>query len=154
MRTIVLEENRQSFLLGSCLIALCSLIWIPFYPVSFTMQTFAIFLIALRFSPKQSVLSVLGYLLFHTFANPLWMVGNCAGYLIAFPFAAFLTSYLVRKGSPIIALFAGQIIIYLFGFFGLMLFIGPYEAFMKGIVLFLGTDLMKNIAAIHIHRKL
>lgn len=143
-------------LLGCSLISLCSLIKIPFYPVPFTMQTFAIFFLALTQSPKHALGSSLAYLLLGTLkapvfaghANSLWILGTCGGYLVSFPIAAYLTSKIKEKTSPMLALLAGQAAVYLLGYAWLVTFFGANVAFTKGILFFIPSDLLKCLMAL------
>lgn len=144
--------------LGCGLITICSFIKIPFFPVSFTLQTFAVFILALSQSPKQAAASIVFYLVCATIglpvfggkANPFWVVGKCGGYLIAFPLSAYLTSKLVQKQSPLIAVFCGQCVIYLLGWLWLVPLFGMWTAFVKGILIFIPSDIMKNLLAIQL----
>ncbi len=143
-------------LFGSCLITLCSFAKIPFYPVSFTLQTFAIFILALTQSPKQAFTSVFCYLfaatvglpVFAGHSNPFWIMGKCGGYLIAFPFAAYLTARIAQKSSAVVAILSGQMLIYVCGFLWLMPIFGFETSFIKGVLIFIPSDIIKNIAAI------
>ena len=115
-------------ILGYSLITTCSLVKVPFSPVPFTLQTAAIFFLALTQSPLQAFGSVMCYLVCGTIGlpvfaghtNPLWMLGKCGGYLVAFPIAAYITSQLAKKKSQILAIFTGQFLIYLLGFLWLI----------------------------------
>ncbi len=155
-------SEREAFLyltcLGCALITVCSFIRIPFYPVPFTLQTFAVFILALTQSPKQAAASVLCYLLCATIglpvfggkANPLWIVGKCGGYLISFPLAVYLTAKLAQTRSPWIALLCGQAVIYAFGLVWLIPLFGISCAWMKGVLFFLPSDMIKNFLAIQL----
>lgn len=142
--------------LGSGLIALCSLVRIPFIPVPFTLQTLAIFLLGLTQSPKLALSSALCYLfwgslglpVFSGRSNPFWMAGPCGGYLIAFPLAAYLIAILKQRIHPFVAILCGQMLIYLIGFIWLIPFIGITSAFMKGVVFFIPSGLFKNVMAV------
>ena len=144
--------------LGCCLITTCSLVKVPFSPVPFTLQTAAIFFLALTQSPRQAFGSVLCYLVCGTIglpvfaghANPLWMLGKCGGYLAAFPIAAYITSQLAKKRSLLLAVFTGQFLIYLLGFLWLIPLFGTKIAFTKGIALFIYSDALKNIIVIYL----
>jgi biotin transport system substrate-specific component len=152
----------QNFYYLSCLgcgmIILCSCIKIPFFPVPFTLQTFAVFILALSQSPKQAAASVICYLLCATIglpvfggrANPFWMMGKCGGYLIGFPFAAYLTAKLSQRRSPVIAVLCGQTIIYLFGLIWLVPLFGMSFALIKGVLIFIPSDMIKNFLAIRL----
>src|SRR5690349_17285292 len=84
-------------LLGAALITFCSFIKIPLYPVPFTLQTLAIYILALTQGPKQAFASTLCYLVCATVGlpvfggriNPAWIFGKCGGYLVGFPIAAY-----------------------------------------------------------------
>jgi len=143
-------------LLGGGIIALGAWIKIPFYPVPFTLHTFAIILIGLTQRPNQAFASVIAYLIAATaglpvlnggLANMFWIVGPTAGYLVAFPFAAYLISSLKTKVHPLLAIFAGEALIFGGGFAWLAYLIGPTLAWTKGVFLFLASDALKAIAA-------
>ncbi len=153
--------NQSSLLCyawGCGLITLSSLVKIPFYPVPFTLQTLAIFILALTQSPKQAFGSSFTYLLCGTIglpvfcgkANPLWMMGKCGGYLIAFPLAAYLTAKLVKdwEWPPLAAIFCGQAVIYTLGLLWLIPLFGWKIAITKGIIFFIPSDLIKNFIAV------
>ncbi len=163
------NENIASFgaflcftLLGCGLITLGALVKIPFYPISFTLHTFAIALLGLTQSPRQAVASVLCYLAFATMglpilsgglANPLWFTAKAGGYYMAFPFAAYLISKLSQKGYPFLGLICGQILILALGSAWLSFFIGAKLAFIHGALFFLPSDTLKNLIALVLIRK-
>lgn len=144
--------------LGCGLMIICSFIKIPFFPVSFSLQTFAVFILALTQSPKQAAASVICYLLCATIglpvfggkANPFWLIGKCGGYLIGFPFAAYLTAKLVQTRSPFVAVLCGQIVIYLFGLIWLIPLFGITAALVKGVWIFIPSDMIKNLVAMRL----
>jgi len=143
-------------LLGCGLIAIGSWIRIPFYPVPFTMQTLAIFILGLTQSPKQAFASTICYLLCATAGlpvldgkiNALWFMGKCGGYLFSFPVAAYVIATLRQKWPPFVALLCGQALILLFGWTWLVPFIGAEMAFMKGVLLFIPSAIAKACAAL------
>jgi biotin transport system substrate-specific component len=161
-----LMENKEILrficlsILGCGLISIASLIKIRFIPVPFTMQTLAIFILAFTQSPKQALGSVVCYLfcasiglpVFCGKSNPLWIMGKCGGYLIAFPLAAYLTAK-IKSFSLILAFVCGQLVIYLIGFIWLVPFVGPTTALMKGVIFFIPADLLKGMAALVIATK-
>jgi biotin transport system substrate-specific component len=146
-------------IVGCAFITLCSLVIVKVYPVPLTLQTCGIFLLALTQSPRQVVGSVLCYLLCATVglpvlcgvSNPLWFVTKCGGYLYAFPLAAYLTARMAQRWKPIIAIFCGQVLIYTFGMLWLIPFFGDQIAFKQGVLVFLPTDLLKNIMVVGIY---
>ncbi|MBI5273768.1 MAG: biotin transporter BioY [Chlamydiales bacterium] len=146
-------------ILGSLLIVFGALVQIPCIPVPFTLQTFAVFLLALTQAPKQAFASVICYLLYATIglpvlpggvSNPLWILGPCGGYLLAFPFGAYLSAWLAQKIPGLLATSFGLIVIYLLGFIWLLPFVDVKIAFTKGVILFIPSDLLKNMSAVFI----
>jgi biotin transport system substrate-specific component len=143
-------------LFGCGLITLSSFVRIPFFPVPFTLQTFAIFFLALTQSPSQAFASTICYLTCASFglpvfggaSNPLWIMGKCGGYLVAFPIAAYLTSKMIQKKCPsLVAILCGQMVIYALGLAWLIPLFGFQIAFMKGVVFFIPSDLLKGLIA-------
>jgi biotin transport system substrate-specific component len=155
-QTMALPTFLIFSLLGGGLIALCSLVKIPFYPVPFTLQTLAIAFLGLTQRPSQAFGSVMAYLLAATaglpvlnggLANMLWILGPTVGYLVAFPFAASLIAFLKTRIHPLLAVLCGLTLIFASGFVGLVPLIGVSFAWSKGVLLFLASDALKGIAA-------
>ncbi|WP_079891142.1 biotin transporter BioY [Waddlia chondrophila] len=132
---------------GCCFIFVCSLVKVPFYPVPMTMHTFAIFYLGLMQSPRNACGSALLYLAAGTL-NPSWMIGKCGGYFLSFPIAAYLISWSVQKISPYLAILAGQGVIYSLGFLWLVPFVGIKIAFLKGVLFFLPSAVVKAALAV------
>ncbi len=111
------------------LLTICTWISIPLPMVSFTMQTFAVCLIAALFSWKISVLSVLGYLLLGLFGAPVFsgfhsgisaIMGTTGGYLVGFIFTVLVVSLAIQFWGrkywiSVLAMLVGVIICYVFG---------------------------------------
>lgn len=141
-------------LFSAALITLSSMLRVPLYPVSFTLQTLAIFLIGLTQTPKQAVASVLCYLLWASVglpvlgghANPLWFANKCGGFLIAFPIAAFLIARLRKR--PLMALVCATGVVMTLGWIWLAYFFGAQVAWMKGVLIFLPSEGLKIILAL------
>lgn len=117
---------------ASVLVALCAHITVPlgFTPVPVTMQTFAVLLIGLLFSPRVAFASLALYLAEGAAGLPVFsphgiggiaqLTGPTGGYLIAYPVAAALTSSLYRSArrhsfAGIMAASIGSIVILLMG---------------------------------------
>lgn len=114
---------------GAALIAVCSWITIPLPSVSFTMQTFAVFLILLLLGGRRGTLSVLVYLLLGAVGVPVFagftggfgvLIGNNGGYLVGFLLMGVL--YLAaerllgqRTAVQIASLVLGLAVLYAFG---------------------------------------
>lgn len=148
-------------LLGGALITLGSCIKIPLFPISFTLQTLAIYILALVQSPKIAFSSVCSYLLFATaglpvlcgHANPLWILGKSGGYLVAFPIAAYCIATLRLSRPPFIALLCGMTIIFVLGFLWLIPLFGIKVAFVKGVLIFIPSEIFKILAAFYLIKK-
>jgi len=151
-------------LFGSLFIALGALVSIPTVPIPTTLQTFAIIIVALTQAPRVAFASLLMYLIEATIglpvlagkSNPLWLFGPTAGYLVAFPFAAYLISYLSRKTNNLYAqmgIIAGaQLLILLSGFARLTSFVPLEYAFKFGFLFFLPVGFIKNCIATRLSR--
>ena len=114
--------------LGAALITVCSYISVP-ATVPFTLQTFAIFLIAAVFPVTWSLATVLVYTLLGVIGLPVFagfkngaaaLVSPTAGYIFGFFFIALCVGISIRifgrRYVPmIVSMFAGLIICYAFG---------------------------------------
>ena len=190
-------ERRASFeglaapalqlLLANALLILCAKIAIPVpgTPVPITLQTFGVMLIAILFGARTAALASLLYLVEGAAGLPVFqpfgavatmrLFGPTAGYLLAFPPAAFITGRLVELLStrapqsapadanvvtrnlsgwiPVgAALVPGQVVIFLCGWAWLASLIGAAPAFRLGVLPFLAGDLLKLAAAAAVAR--
>jgi biotin transport system substrate-specific component len=97
-------------LAGSVLLAVCSHIALPlfFTPVPLTLQTFAVLVLGLLFSPGLAAGTAVAYLAEGALGLPVFastpalpgiahLLGPTGGYLISYPVAAALTSFLWRR---------------------------------------------------------
>ncbi len=147
-------------LAGCLFITVCSFIKIPFYPVSFTMQTFAICLLGFSMSRNESALSAVLYLILGTLGLPVlcgniapyWFMGSLAGYYIAMPIACYLIGSI--KSKTALAPVLSTLLILGLGSLVLSLFIGLKSALLFGFLLFLPTDLLKAFGAAILAKKL
>lgn len=151
--------------LFAAIVAVCAQISLKIGPVPFTLQVFAIALASLILPPKYAFLSLLVYDLMGAIGIPVFagfsgglskFVGPTGGYLLAFPVAAFLISYINTK-KPIkndiintaFALIVGLGIIYTLGFLFLSVaaHLSIKQAFMTGVVPFVIPDIIKLTVA-------
>ena len=104
--------------IGAALIAVLAQISMPIGPVPFTLQNFAIGLIATVFRPREAVLSVGLYLLLGAIGLPVFanggagfhvLVGPSAGYLWFDLVYSGLASYLIHTNSGVFTYFLLQI---------------------------------------------
>ncbi len=96
---------------ATALVAICAHIAVPlgFTPVPVTMQTFAVLLLGLLFSPGPAFACLALYLMEGALGMPVFsphgpggvaqLLGPSGGYLLSYPFAAALTSLLYRRGN-------------------------------------------------------
>jgi len=140
---------------------------IPVQPVPFTLQTMIVLLSGALLGARNGLLSQIIYLLAGVLGLPVFagfsagilkLFGPTGGYLLSFPFAAFLTGYLI--GKKINNLFAfvsfvlGELIILTGGALYLSLFLnGNFkQAFISGAIIFSLWDFIKIIAAFSIYK--
>jgi len=173
-------------LLANVVLALCSKIAIPlpWTPVPLTLQTFGVLLIAVLFGARTSAIAALLYLVEGAAGLPVFqpfgataaarLFGPTAGYLLAFPVAAFVAGRLIEllfahtrgsSGSSSLrgladwltiaaALLPGEVIILLCGWAWLASFVGPGEAARLGVLPFLAGGLVKLAAVTTVARAL
>jgi biotin transport system substrate-specific component len=117
-----LAAESLRILTANVLLALCAQIAIPvpWSPAPITGQTFGVLLVAILFGSRRGALALLLYLLegisglpvFQPFGMPgparFW--GPTAGYLLAFPPAAFLTGWIFERGKQSFRRLAGALV--------------------------------------------
>ena len=149
---------------GALLIALCSQLSIPFYPVPMTGQTFAVFLVGLTLGRAKGVFTVTLYLACGAIGLPFFanggfgfatIFGPTGGYLLGFVPAAYLCGYWADKGwdsNPVKippALLLASLAIYLPGLTQLGLIIGWDRPVLElGMFPFLYGDALKALLLI------
>ncbi len=160
-------RNPVVVLSATALVALCAHISIPlaFTPVPVTMQTFAVLLIGLLLSPGVAFLSLAVYLAEGAAGLPVFsphgvggiaqLLGPTGGYLLAYPFAAALASFLyryARRGlvAAAVAASLASISILLVGalWLGFLTRTDFATAFGQSVVPFLLGDIAKVAAAV------
>lgn len=162
VRHHVLLRDGALVLTGSLLVALCAKIQLPALPVPFTLQPFAVLLVGAALGSRRGALAMIAYLLEGAVglpvfalpgAGPATFVGPTAGYLLAFPAAAFVVGSLAQRGwdrrfpTAVAALAAGEVVILASGFAWLALFVGVDRAFVTGVAPFLPGDFLKVLLA-------
>ena len=148
--------------LGSLVLALSARISLPMWPVPITAQTFAVVMLGAFLGSRRATVAVLAYLAEGAMGLPVfanggfgawYMMGPSGGYLLGFVGAAWLTGYLVergwdkRMGTLFLAMTAGHLVIYAFGFSWLASFVGIEKAWLAGMMPFLPGDLVKVLLA-------
>ncbi len=145
--------------LGSLLMALGAhvAIPVPFSPVPITGQTFALALIVALLGTRGATVAMLLYIAegftgLPVFA-PLGKLGPSAGYIFAFPLAAFVTGWLFDRGlyghyvTRVLAILAGTVVVFIGGSSWLAAIVGWPAALATGVVPFLAGDAIKTLAA-------
>ena len=101
--------SASMVLAASVLVAVCAHISIPFYftPVPLSMATFAVLVLGLLLSPRMAAATLVTYLAEGAFGLPVFapgplsglahLLGPTGGYLIAYPMAATLVSFLWKR---------------------------------------------------------
>ena len=146
---------------------------LPFTQVPFTFQPMVVLLGGLALGPRLGAASQVLYLLAGLAGLPVFaasatlpsgalrLLGPTGGYLMAYPFAAFLTGYLAERGldrrylTSVLAMLAGLVVVYAFGATWLGLFartgtsapIGLHAALVTGVYPFIAADVLKLLAA-------
>ncbi len=136
---------------------------LPFTPVPITGQTFTVLLTGALLGSRLGGLSLLLYLAegaagLPVFAlgrsGPVTLLGPTAGYLLAFPVAAFVVGWLAERSwdrhvlTTALAMLAGNVIIYASGVPWLARFVDGFsEAMTLGMMPFLIGDAVKIVLA-------
>jgi biotin transport system substrate-specific component len=137
---------------------------IPLTPVPVTLQTLAVLLAGATLGSRRGALAMLAYLAegalgLHFFsggdAGIGVLLGYTAGYLWAFPIAAFVTGLLCERrlersfSTSALAMLPGTLLIYAFGvsWLSYILHISLIKGFYAGMVPFIPGDIFKLIIA-------
>ncbi len=142
-------------------------ITIPVQPVPFTLQTMIVLLSGAFLGSRSGFVSQINYLLLGILGLPVFagfnmglhtLLGPTGGYLMSFPFAAFIVGYLVEKKDSnlvvISSFILGELLILLGGATYLTLFLnGNFsKALFSGAIIFSVWDLIKIGAAFSIYK--
>ncbi len=137
---------------------------LPFTPVPFTLQTFAILFGAAAIGPYKSFVAQFLYLLIAAIGFPVLasdkggieaLFGATAGYLFAFLISSYVVGIIAKRLTTrkflnvFIGYFFGTLIIYILGASWLSIFTGNgFEyGFTKGILPFIIGDILKALLA-------
>ncbi|HEX8709752.1 MAG TPA: biotin transporter BioY [Pyrinomonadaceae bacterium] len=135
---------------------------LPWTPVPVTGQTFAVLLTGALLGSRLGALAMVAYLLEGASGLPFFyaghgglqhLLGPTAGYLLAYPAAAFLVGTLAERGwdrrfvTAAAAMLAGSLLILLGGWAWLTGFVGTLGAWRAGVLPFLAGDVVKIVAA-------
>ncbi|MCR9214874.1 MAG: biotin transporter BioY [Proteobacteria bacterium] len=149
-------------LAGTALLAVSAQLAVPIGPVPITMQTFAVLLIGATYGWKLGGGTLALYLAEGAIGLPVFangaslpaLMGPTAGYLFGFVAAAALVGWISERGwgqsvvKVAIAMFIGNVVIYLAGISWLSSFIGTEKAIELGMLPFLIGDGLKIALAV------
>jgi biotin transport system substrate-specific component len=144
-------------------------ITVPVKPVPFTLQTMMVVLSGAFLGKKNGALSQLAYLFLGIIGLPVFaqipdatigiarLLGPTGGYLLTFPFAAYLTGWVIEKNknyiNAVVSMFLGEIFILTLG----SLYLGVFYlkdiklAIIEGGVVFLIWTVVKVFVAAGIY---
>ena len=152
--------------MATALVAICAHIAMPlgFTPIPITMQTFAVLLLGMLFSPRAAFACLALYLVEGALGLPVFsphgpgglaqLLGPSGGYLLSYPFAAALASLLYHRGrrrfvDAVVAAGLASILILAAGasWLGLLGHLRFSVVFDQSIAPFLFGDAVKVVAA-------
>ncbi len=155
-------------LAGSAFVAVCSHVALPlwFTPVPLTLQPFAVLLLGLLVAPRLAAVTLCTYLAEGALGLPVFapgltftggmahLFGPTGGYLLAYPAAAMLISFLWRRtsggfSSALASAAIGNLVILICGALWLAAFthVPVRSAITLAVVPFLPGDALKVVAA-------
>lgn len=103
------DQNKQMPVMAAIylvILVICSLVSIPLGPVPFTLQTFAITLIAYCATPRQATIAICTYMILGAIGVPIFasmrggigvLIGPSGGFLWGYALSVPLITYLVSK---------------------------------------------------------
>lgn len=148
-------------IVGTLLLTLSAKTKVVLGPVDMSLQTLAVFLIAMAFGARLAVATVLLYLAEGAFGIPVfqgtpekglgiaYMLGSTGGYLAGFVAIAAIVGWAADRGwdrSPVRlfgAILVAEIVMLALGFAWLATLIGPDKAWQFGVAPFIVPDLIK-----------
>jgi biotin transport system substrate-specific component len=161
--------SALSVILGVVMLALLAQVKIalPWTPVPVTGQTFGVAVLALMWGSRLSLITFLTYLGIGFLGAPVFagglsglLVGPTFGYLIGMMVSSWVVGKLSDRGwgesfkTALGACYIGSLLTFLFGVAVLSLFIPTDKLLIAGVLPFLPGDLIKNILAATLIRKL
>jgi biotin transport system substrate-specific component len=167
--TIIKARSSELFWIAafSVFTAFAAQVAVPVQPVPFTLQTMLVLLSGAFLGSRNGAYSQLLYLAAGSIGLPVFagfslgfakLIGPTGGYLISFPFVAFLVGYILEKKRSsvtiFISFFVGGLLILLSGASYLALFMnGNFKtALFDGVLIFSVWDVIKVTAAFSIYK--
>ncbi len=154
-------------LAGSALVAVCAHVVLPLYftPVPLSLAPFAVLLLGLLLSPRVAAATLGAYLAEGALGLPVFaptpaipgmahLLGPTGGYLLAYPLAAGLIAWMVRRTSrgfvpAFLSAAAGSLVILFCGalWLAVVSHASPQSVFTLAVLPFLPGDALKVAAA-------
>ncbi len=155
-------------LAASAFVAVCARLALPLYftPVPLTLQPFAVLLVGLLLSPRLAGASLIAYLVEGALGLPVFaptaasapglahLFGPTAGYLLAYPFAAVIISFVYRRigrgfASALFSAALGNLVILSTGalWLAILTHASARVVLLQSFVPFLPGDALKVVAA-------
>jgi len=156
----LLKSEFAQVLLGVGMLATASQLSIPLQPVPITMQTVAVLLIGLFYSPKTAVKTLLSYIALGACGFPVFanfkggmhiIMGPTGGYILGFLACVATMCFFrekVTKENYLMQLancFVGTCVIYACGISWLSLFVGAEKAIQFGLLPFIIPGAVKAL---------
>jgi len=131
---------------------------LPFTPIPIAIQPFLVLFFAVLIGGKRAVAAVAAFLLQGAMGLPVFaggasgivtLMGPRGGYLIGYLVAAYIVGRLMEMGgkrtilNAFLAMFAGNVCIYICGALVLSFFVGGIQALLLGVAPFVIVDLVK-----------
>jgi len=159
-----LVKNAVKVLTASIIIGLSAYIAVPlpFTPVPLVLQCSVVLFMAAMLGSKKGFLATAAFIAQGALGLPVFaggahgpfsLLGPTGGYLVGYLAAAYLTGYFceITREKTVLktvnAMFAGNLVIYLFGMTWLSTFVGFSSAFMLGVAPFIVGDIIKILIA-------
>ena len=164
-RTLEIATQIAIVISASLFVALCARIYVPLpgTPVPLTVQNLGVLLVGLALGSRRGFAAMALYLLEGTMGMPVFsphgfggiaqIVGPSGGYLIAYPFVAFLTGYIFERGKPTfswtaLACLAGEVLLFTFGISWLYVYTHSLaKALSFGLYWFIFAEILKIMFA-------
>ena len=141
----------SNIVMGAFFLLLMTNVKIDWYPVSFTMQTFAVMMISFIMSSKTAFCSVLLYMAFGIF-TPVFTSGFCgigvlcnsvtSGYLLGFLISSYLATNIDNSKFGL-KVFISEVSIFVPGILVLSHFVGMKSAIYSGFIVFIIPEVLK-----------
>lgn len=160
-KILEITKDVVSVLSFAILTGISAKLKIEIEPVPITLQTFAVLLSGALLGSKKGAISQLTYLLMGLSGLPWFSRGGgiqyimspTFGYILGFVFSAYFVGYLAERGwdrdtkTAILAMFVGNIVLYIPGLFWVAKFVGFSKVLSVGFYPFILGDSLKILLA-------